>query len=248
MLRALILAAGKGTRLAPESDALPKCLVDVGGTTILAHQLRNCAQAGLNEAIVITGYHFEKVDTEVSHFIGASQTPIRVRTSYNPFYDVSNNLVSLWTARHAMHDGFVLINGDDVFDGEILERLLSDSANDIVVTVDTKPAYDADDMKVSLKDGLITQINKEVAPSDTHAESIGIMKFTKRGAKRLFEELETMVRLPAGITDWFTKAVERIANSGFEVGVVDIQGLRWAEIDFPDDLRLVRENFTDLVK
>jgi choline kinase len=241
-VRALILAAGHGSRLRPHTDGLPKCLVDIGGTTILEHQLGHCAKVGIDDVAVIVGFEWQKVDAVVDRFI-ASHPRTRVRTFYNPFFDKANNLVTLWSARHLLDREIVLVNGDDVFTSRILDRVREASGFEIYVSMDRKATYDDDDMKMSVDDaGHVRLVNKQIPRDETHGESIGIMRFTLDGARRLDEELEAMVRGDEGLTDWYTKAIERIARSGFSVGAVSIEGLPWAEIDYPADLEAVRRS------
>lgn len=246
-MKALILAAGQGTRLYPETNSKPKCLVDIGGSTILAHQLRRCDKAGLDEAVVITGFQWQQVETEIAN-IASDLDSLKVSTVYNPFFDVSNNLATLWSARHVMGDAFISINGDDVFDVSILKRLRADNSQPILVSIDQKDAYDDDDMKILLDGKRITAINKKIPLAQAQGESIGIMKFRAEGVTRLQEELESMIRTETGLSDWYTKSIERIAQSGFPVAAFDIEGAPWAEIDFPEDLEYVRTHLQDLVR
>ena len=245
--RAIILAAGQGTRLRPLTDELPKCLLDIGGETILAHQLLNCERAGFADASVVTGFGWQQVEDELVELRKRLNT-LTVESIYNPFFASSNNLVTLWAAQHRMANGFVSINGDDVFDHQILVRLRDQASSEITVTIDRKGDYDADDMKVIVDNGGLSAINKKIASKDATGESIGIMCFTPQGAVRLQAELEAMVREDSGMSDWYTKSIERIAVDGFDVGVVDIHGLQWAEIDFPEDLEHVRQNLQHLVR
>lgn len=243
-MRAIILAAGQGTRLRPHTDDLPKCLLPIGEGSILEHQLRACGAAGLRDVTVVTGFEWRKVEACVERAGTGELADLRVETVFNPFYAISNNLVSLWCARHRMAQGFVLINGDDVFTPRILEMLLEHRRGDIQVCVDRKANYDADDMKVALEGERIVAINKAMPSAEASGESIGIMWFSPAGAARLCTELEAMVRFDSAMKDWFTKAIERIAQSGFEVGSADVRGLPWAEVDFPADLEHVRRNLS----
>jgi choline kinase len=246
--RAIILAAGRGTRLRPHTDDRPKCLVEIAHpVTILQHQLRNCRKAGLEEAIVVTGFGWRDVEAHIDGLRRTDLGQLDVRTIHNPFFDRSNNLISLWAARHVMAPGFILINGDDVFDWRILERLAGRLDYDIHVCIDKKAGYDLDDMKVTLRDDRIREISKTIDPARADGESIGILRFSRGGAARLLSELEQMVRFDTAVDDWYLRAVERIALSGYEVGAVEVNGLRWAEIDFPQDLEWVRGNLADLV-
>lgn len=246
-MRAIILAAGQGTRLRPHTNERPKCLVEIGGRSILEHQLHNCLEVGITEAVVVTGFEWQQVEAKISLWRRNGLGQLQITTLYNPFWREANNLISLWSARHYMDESFVLINGDDVFDPRILTRLRSENHYNIHVCMDRKSNYDADDMKIVLNGDRVARINKTIAPENAHGESIGIMKFTEKGAARLVAELEAMVRSQSAATDWYTKAIERIALDGYEIGAVSIEGLPWAEIDFPEDLEFVRDNLANLV-
>ncbi|MEW6774669.1 MAG: phosphocholine cytidylyltransferase family protein [Bdellovibrionota bacterium] len=245
-MRAIILAAGQGTRLKPYTEDRPKCLIEVDGRTILEHQLKNCLRAGVREAVIVTGFRGDLVEQSVAAWRGNGLASLPIKTVFNPRWKDTNNLVSLWSARKYMEEGFVLINGDDVFDHRILTRLTGENHYEIHVCMDRKDRYDDDDMKLLVSEGRVQAINKTIDPARAQGESIGIMKFTREGAGRLLKELEAMVSSPTGNTDWYTKAVERIALSGYGIGAVCIEGLRWAEIDYPEDLAFVRENLSGL--
>lgn len=247
-MRAIILAAGQGTRLRPHTDNSPKCLVEIAGRTILEHQLKNCLAAGIKEVVVVTGFKWEAVEERLNGWRSNGLGRLNIQTVFNPFWREANNLISLWSARHYMDGEFVLINGDDVFDSQILSRVRSVNHYNIHVCIDRKDTYDDDDMKIQLEGDKIQRINKTIAPDTAHGESIGIMKFTREGAERLLQELEEMVRGQNACTDWYTKAIERIAVDGYEIGTVSVEGLRWAEIDFPEDLAYVRDELSGLIQ
>lgn len=247
-VRAIILAAGQGTRLRPHTDDRPKCLVEIAGSTILEHQLKNCLRNGIREAIIVTGFKWEVVDAHVAAWRRNGLGAMDIKTLYNPFWREANNLISLWSARHYMDREFVLINGDDVFDFQILNKLRQQNHYNIHVCVDQKNSYDDDDMKIMLDGDRVKAINKTMAAEKANGESIGIMKFTRAGAERLLSELEAMVRSRSASTDWYTKAIERIALDGYEIGAVSIDGLRWAEVDFPEDLEFVRQELSGLLQ
>lgn len=245
-MRAIILAAGQGLRLGPVTANSPKCLVDLGGTTILSHQLDNCERAGLDEAVVVTGAFATAVDEEIRRWQGEASRRIRVRTLYNPFFDTANNMISLWAARAVMDTDFITINGDNVFDWRILARLAGHVGTPITVTIDAKDGYDEDDMKIVLRDGHIRAMNKRIPLAEANGESIGIMKFTGAGRQLLFDELEAMARLSSWASEWYVQAVERIAVRGEGVGTMVVDELTWAEVDYPEDLEIARARFAEL--
>src|SRR3990167_9747918 len=145
-VKTLILAAGQGKRLSPLTDDRPKCLVELAGKTVLEWQLRHLHQAGVPEAVVVTGFRSDLVEAEIARL---SLPGMVVRTLYNPFYSVTDNLPTCWLARDEMRGGpFMIPNGDTLFEPAIAERLISAPDAPITVTVDRKAGgYDADDMK-----------------------------------------------------------------------------------------------------
>lgn len=246
-MRAIILAAGQGKRLGPITDDKPKCLVDLGPATILSHQLNNCERAGLDEVVVVTGAFAPDVEAEIERWRNDGARRVRVSSLYNPFHEVANNMISLWAARAVMDVDFITINGDDIFDWRILERLAATDGAPVTVTIDQKEAYDEDDMKIILDGGRITAMNKKIPVEQANGESIGIMKFCGKGRALLAAELEAMARLESYATEWYVQAVERIALADSFVDVMPVGDLRWAEVDFPEDLENVRANLLDLV-
>ncbi|MCW5830395.1 MAG: phosphocholine cytidylyltransferase family protein [Deltaproteobacteria bacterium] len=241
-MRAIILAAGQGTRLLPHTERTPKCLLDLNGTTVLEHQIRNCRRAGISDTVVVTGFQWQLVEAYVSRWRQNGLARMRIETAYNPFFSTTNNLISLWSAQKYMDEDFITINGDNVFDWRILQRLKETNKYPIHVTTAHKDAYDEDDMKVLLDGDRIQAINKGIPLDQADGESIGIMKFTGEGRERLKATLEDMVRGQSAATDWYTRAIEWIARRGYPVGICPIGDLKWAEIDFPQDLARVREN------
>src|SRR3546814_8260391 len=123
---------------------------------------------------------------------------LAVRTVFNPFYTVADNIGSCYVARHEMDDPFVLLNGDTVIEPGIVETLLAERLAPITVTIDRKTRYDDDDMKVSLDGSRLTAIGKKLALETVDAESIGLLRFDQRGAELFRGGLEAVLREPGG--------------------------------------------------
>ena len=114
--KAIILGAGQGKRLLPLTAARPKCLLEFSGRTLLSWQLSRLRIAGVTEAVVVTGFEAETVEAEVAKL---DLGPLKVRTLFNPFYAVADNLVSCWVARSEFAGGTLLLNGDTLFETDI---------------------------------------------------------------------------------------------------------------------------------
>ena len=230
--KAIILSAGQGRRLAPLTETRPKCLVELSGRSVLHWQLRHLQAAGLSEAVVVTGFAAEAVDAEIA---GLSLPGLNVRTLFNPFYSLTDNLATCWLARAEMQGGFLLLNGDTLFEPEIATRLLAAPPAPITVTIDRKPSYDADDMKVLTQGARLMAIGKTITAYD--AESIGFLRFAPEGADAFVREVEAALRTPQGLRRWYLSVIDQLAgDGGVEVATASIEGLGWAEMDVPEDI------------
>lgn len=234
---AVILVAGTGERLYPLTKDLPKCLIDIGGITILEHQLRNLMLNGIKDVILVTGYKAEKIEESVQNF-GLSD--MNIKLIYNSFFEVYNNLYSLFIALKEINSDFMIVNGDDVFHPDILKKLIEAKVEEITLMINKKTSYDSDDMKVTIKDEKIELVNKQIDSNKADGESIGIMKFTGSGVTKIKEMVTEMANTPEGQKVFYLKAIQNIANKHNIVGYVDIGDLPWGEIDYPEDLQYVK--------
>ncbi|WP_157220295.1 phosphocholine cytidylyltransferase family protein [Flavisphingomonas formosensis] len=235
MLRhAIILSAGQGSRLLPLTQDKPKCLIDFSGRSLIEWQIRALAANGIDRVTVVTGFQSEMVEAALAD-IGLPN--VVIRTLFNPFYKVADNLGSCWIARDAMEGDFLILNGDTLVSPQIVATLLGGASTPISVTVDVKPAYDADDMKVQREGSRLLAIGKRLAPEASNAESIGILAFRGLGPSLFRNQVETMMRTPEGTHNWYLKAIDALAPTGI-VGTVSIEGLDWAEVDFPQDVAI----------
>jgi len=238
-MRAVILCAGQGRRLLPQTAEIPKGLLPVAGDrSILALQLEALAACGVREACVVVGHGAAHVEA----LLARKPVPaIRTTTRMNPFHDVSDNLVSCWLARDALHGSCLLLNGDNLFEPEVLRRLLSAPPAPICVATQRKDAYDDDDMKVDLDSrGHLRAIGKTLSPSRVAAESIGILRFRENGPARFRRALDEAVRGRSSRRAYYLEVIDRLARQG-GVESVDVTGLWWREVDSPSDLAVARE-------
>jgi choline kinase len=234
--RAIILAAGKGSRLLPLTADCPKCLIELAGRTLLDWQLDSLFEAGVAEMAVVTGFRPDLVERVI-----AARGPGRgaVTTIFNPFYHVADNLGSAWMARHAMDRDFLLLNGDTLVPPALVERLIAAPAAPICLAVDRKPEYDEDDMKVLCDGDRLVRVDKGLEAPDFNAESIGFVRFMGEGRAAFLDTVERMMRAPEGTSHFYLRAIDRLADTGI-VAVAPVDGLEWAEVDYPADLEIAR--------
>lgn len=242
-MKAIILSAGRGSRLLPMTETKPKCLLEFDGKSVLRHQLTMLDRAGVKHATVVTGFLPQLVEEDLRLWDGG----MAVSTLFNPFFQVADNLASCWMARNAMDGGFLLINGDTLFNQALIDQVVAADTLPVSVTIDRKPAYDEDDMKVTLDGDRLKAIGKRLKASETHAESIGMLKFSAEGAALFQAKIDQMMRTQDGISAWFLKAIDALAKSGEPVGTCSIEGHLWCELDTLEDWEALKKIGPDLV-
>jgi len=229
-MKAIILSAGQGSRLGGLTAQRPKCLIEFAGRTLLDRQLDTLAANGVGEAVVVTGFRDDLVEAALAQRTGG---PV-VRTIYNPFYKVADNLGSLFMARTELSGDRLVWNGDTLVSDRLMGRVLSNRRSGISVTIDRKDSYDSDDMKVVEEAGRLKAIGKRLGQG-VNAESIGLLAFRSGGAERFREAIERDIRTPEGTTIWYLRVIHHMAAEQ-EIWTFDINGEEWGEVDFQPDV------------
>ena len=232
-VKAIILSAGQGKRLLPATADVPKCLLHVGHRTMLEWQLRALAAAGVRRGLIVTGFGADKV---AQHLRDVCPQGMRVRTLFNPLYAHADNLVSCAEARPEMHEDFLLLNGDTLIQPAIVERLLASRPAAVAMAVGHKTGYDADDMKVKCTAGRVVRVGKDLEAGDIDGEAIGVSLFRGDGPRLFRDAIEEMLGDADSARRWYLSAVNLLAARG-HVRPVSVDGIGWAEIDYPHDLQ-----------
>lgn len=230
--KAVILSAGKGSRLLPLTADKPKCLIEINGRSLLEWQLDALAASGIRDIVVVTGFRDHLVDAVAMRRKG-------VRTLFNPFYHVADNLGSVWMARGEFDRDLLLINGDTLVSTSLLAKVQAADGAAITVTVDEKDEYDADDMKVLRQGTRLRRIGKALEPGEYDAESIGLLAFRGEGGRLFIDQVERMMRTSEGTRRWFLRAIDLLA-ADHDIQTLSIKGEAWQEVDFPEDVDKAR--------
>lgn len=228
-IQAVILAAGRGSRLDAALHGLPKCLAPVGGRPLIEHQLDLLARAGITDVAVVTGYGAEQVRAVLGD---------RVRWFHNDCWERTEGLHSIHLCRDWVRGALLVLNCDVLADPELLTRLLDGSAGNAFV-FDSSSGTDDEEMAVEFDaEACLAAMSKALPRERTHGENVGVLYFERRAARLLFDQAEAMLaagqakaRLPA--------ALERVARY-IPFRGIDVADLAWIEIDFPDDLDVAR--------
>lgn len=235
-MKAILISAGKGERLYPLTKNTPKSLLEVGnGLTLLETQLHSLMENNIKDIVIIVGYKAEQIEAKIKDY----KDRLNITTVFNPFFDCSNNLLSVWMARHCMDSDFISINGDDIFSPVVIENLLKCN-NDITMVIDQKANYDDDDMKVIHANGNVLEVSKTIDAQKANGESVGIIKFSKKGPAIYKAMLDDMVRDSTNRNVFYLRAIQRIIDKGYVVNYSLCNESDWGEIDFHPDLETIR--------
>jgi len=225
-MRAVILAAGRGSRLECVAGVGPKCLAPFGEETLIERQLRALRRCGIDRVTVVVGHQA----ASVGEVCGA-----RADLLHNERHATTNSLYSLWLARDVLGGGFVVLNGDVLFHPQLLSDLLTSRYDDALLMSAPQDGqvYSDEEMKVCVRGGRVAAIAKTLAPDMTDGENIGIAKFGVDGAAVLIEELDRLV-FSGGTRHWLPAAFAPFARRR-PLYVVESRGFPWIDIDFPED-------------
>ena len=239
----MVLAAGAGRRLRPDTDVLPKTLLPVAGpTTILDIALRNLAAVGLRDVVVVVGHGAGVIserapDLEATH--GVTLTLV-----HNERAREWNNAYSLWLAREYFARGVLLVNGDTVHPVSVEKTLLAAQGEpgspDVILAVDNVKRLGDEEMKVVLDErGLLARITKQMDPAQAFGEYIGATLIGPAAAVPLASALEATWRRDPGL--YYEDGYQELTDRGDAIAVAPIGALEWVEVDNHEDLRRARE-------
>ena len=227
-MRALILAAGLGTRLAPLTNDRPKAMVPVNGKPILVKQLENLLENGVEDIVVMTGYRADAMKREIEpRFPGVTLIEI-------PEYATTNNMYSAWKGLKYLGPGpLLMMNADVFFDSSVIRGLLDDPAENAIVVEPGR--YLEESMKVVERGGRLVDISKQVPPEDALGCSIDVYKFGAEAAAAFYRRCCEHIEGKGELRLWSEVALKD-ALSDVTFKASPIQG-RWLEIDNHEDLR-----------
>jgi choline kinase len=248
-MRQIILAAGRGTRLAPLTDDRPKCMVELSGRPLIERQLEAVRSAGINDIVLVGGYRADQLPSENATLI------------VNDAFETTNMVYSLFCARDHFTGGFIMSYGDIVFSRQALNAVWR-SEDDIAVAIDRQwrtywqdrfenPLDDAETLRLGANGNIIEIGQKPKSIDEIEGQYIGLVKFSAQGVshlERAFAAAETAERgggLPFGGSRPFgglymTDLLQGMIDMGIPVRPAFIDG-GWLEVDSPSDLTVAAQ-------
>jgi choline kinase len=236
----MVLAAGAGRRLHPDTDNLPKTLLTVDGErTILDVALGNLASVGLEEVVIVTGFAADRIEERREDL--ARRYGLRIQTVFNPKAEEWNNAYSLWYAREHFGEGVLMVNGDTVHPASVEEAVLAARGDDdLVIAVDDVKTLGEEEMKVHLSpEGQLDRIHKTLEPSTAAGEYIGVTLIEPHAAEALADALKTTWETDP--QQYYEDGFQVLADRGGRILAAPIGDVEWVEVDDHTDLARARE-------
>jgi L-glutamine-phosphate cytidylyltransferase len=235
-MKAIILAAGQGTRIRDTHGEKPKCLITFNrdNWTILDQQIHSSLLAGVTDIGIVVGYEKNQIIRHVTRRWGSLT---RYAFIENPRFAETNNIYSLWLGRDWLKsDSLVAFNADVALDSEILPPALASTAP---ITMIVDRAWRDETMKVVIRGNRIVRMSKQITPKEFSATYIGITVFDGSIVDRLFGKLDRLI-CDGSSQVFFNAGVQQLIEEGVRVGYTETAGRPWAEIDDAGDLAFAR--------
>lgn len=234
---AIILAAGRGSRLKEYTRDRPKCLLEVGERSIIEHQIQALRLSGVTKIQVVTGY-----EAGLVHEVCGEE----VIYAHNEHFDTTNSFDSLGCATlEPGPEGLLVLNSDVLFHPALVARLLDD-ARDNVLLADFNSRLAQEEMKIAVDEtGRIRAISKALDPAEAQAENLGVLRLGAAVAHRMLELSRGRERA-AGRISWVPDGIHYL-RADFAFYAVSAEGLPWTEIDFAEDLMRARNDVYPLL-
>lgn len=236
-MKALILAAGLGSRLAPITDTCPKSMVPVNGQPILFKQIENLYENGITDITIVSGYLGQLLKERV-----LEKYP-NITLIHSANYETTNNMYSAYLAKDVMSDSeFLMMNADVFYDASVIKSLLECNYQNAIVT--DIGNYMEESMKVVEQQGRLIAISKTISQEEALGASIDVYKFSKEAGQEFFKVCQDYIETKGELKLWSEVALNEILET-VPFKACPLQG-RWLEIDNHDDLAAAEKLFADL--
>jgi choline kinase len=241
-MKAVILLAGVGSRLHPLTLDRPKSLLPIGDSTVLEHMVSKLQRQGISSFVIVCG-HMQEV---IKAYVAETFPDLDVTFVTNDKYLTTNTGYSLLIAKEQLdNESFIKLDGDVIFDEEIVKRLLAADGDVSYVCTDNTSVDDEVIKVICDQNGDVLRIGNKLAVSESIGESIGIERISKQAARVLFTTLQPMMKNVDNYQNYYEVAYDEIIRAGAHFKTVDITGLRWVEMDNLEDYQQAQAYFAN---
>jgi len=244
-MKAIVLAAGMGTRLKPITDSIPKCLIEINGKAILVNMLEHLNTSGVKETTLVIGYLGDLIRNKIGdHF-----KEMKINYVVNSIYDKTNSSYSLWLALKEIivDECLLILEGDVFFDQTLLENFINDDFPACTVVQEYHPPLDGTFIELE-NDVVVKWVHKYARPNDFDIEgkfkTVNITKFDKSFSEDiLIPTLNQHIEQNNGIDPFEFVMNDIVTKKGGNVHAFHVGMHKWFEVDNHEELRIAEEIF-----
>ena len=231
-MKALIMAAGVGSRISRHLQSQPKCCVDIKGKALIKHTFELLDRKGIGNIALVTGYQEKYIHQALEGF--------QYARFFNPFYRVANSISSVWFARDFLtpNDDLLIMNGDVFMEDSVLDIIIQEPHSPVLLSDSTR-IEDAD-YRFQWQGNLLKKYGKELSNQETTGEYVGIAKLKKQDILPFKQNVIDAVA-SEDYHCWWEDVLYRTIDQGAEVYIHDVAGKFWAEVDYIEDYQRIKD-------
>jgi len=227
-MKAIILAAGTGTRLMPLTKDIPKPLLEIGDISLMERMMINCISNNVNEFIIVLGHKKERAIEKIDYL--KKKYPVKIDTVENKIYSQTNTSYSVKLATNMLDEDIMIINGDNVVDERIISGLLKIKKTALVI--DNNKHLNQESFKLRIENNIIMAIGKEIDIDTASGEFIGISKVFKEDLQLFNSILDELIA--ENVQNYYDLAYKELSEKA-QIRYFYTNGLKWTEIDDKND-------------
>jgi L-glutamine-phosphate cytidylyltransferase len=218
-MKAIIMAAGVGSRLLDLSQNRPKCLIVADGQSLISRSVDLLRGRGITDISVVTGFKSEAIRSNLNQ---------PVNYFHNAFYEVTNSIASLWLAREKLTTDVILLNADLYYDPSILDIALAQKQPAVMMSDCTR--IETADFRFGFVGDRIIRTGNKLSNEETDGEYVGIARIDRSFVRFFKKRLETMVT-QGDFRNWWEGVLYSFIDDGMPINHKDVGGRFWTEID-----------------
>ena len=232
-MKAIIMAAGVGKRLYALNIDKPKCLINIGNTTLIHRSVHLLLNKGISDITVIVGFKGHLIRNELNNDVVYFE---------NPDFHKTNSIKSLWYAKDLLEDDVLLLNGDLYYEHDILDYAINQT-NPVVMLADSTRIDNAD-YRFGFSGNQINRFGKHLSNQETDGEYIGIVRIDQSFIKTFKQALEEMI-ISGKSNVWWEDVLYSFIEKNIPIHYFDVAGTFWSEVDTLQDYNYLQNWITN---
>lgn len=233
-MKAIILAAGTGSRMLPLTEETHKCLLEINNQPIIRNQINNLNSAGIKDIMLVVGHKFDLIKDYLKD---------EVKYVFNPFYETTNSIVSLWLSIQNIDSDILIANSDVIFDDDLIKRMCNTGC-DIAVAI-SKEWSDERGYKAEIVNNFVIDMSMNIEKNKIGGEYAGIVFVKQNQLQKLKDKCEKLM-IEKKFNIWFEDMIVDLIKNGANAESIEVDTDKWYEIDTIDELEYARKKFAKI--